>query len=297
MKDRKNVTREEIESARKADLFHYLLKNHYSEIKLEGRSIRLLNNHSVSIKIGYSGYYDFATGESGNAIDCLVKYFGYSFVEAVKKLTDAFSSVSDIKLQGEEREAKLSVSGRFKGDCRNMMAYLTKTRMIPLNVVQKLLNDQLMYQESEHKNIVFINKEETFGEVHGTNSAKSFHGILKGSESLGIWWFKSYHIEADAKKIYICESAIDAISLYCLHQQESRTPNYFYCSIAGVGNQKKIEKLKSSSDVEIILAVDNDSAGDACRKRNADLKFEIPKFKDWNDDWRDFVKNNLVTIG
>ena len=285
------VTRDKIISARKADLYQYLLKNHYDEVEIEGNSIRLGSNHSISIKVGYNGYYDFATGESGNAIDCLTRHFGYTFVEAVNSLIDTSHVQISIKHREKTKDTNLSLSELFRGISKNMFAYLTKIRLIPREVIEKLMNDQLIYQESTHNNIVFINKQKTFGEIHGTNSFKSFHGILKGSDSLGFWWFKSNHIESQVRTVYICESAIDAISLYWLHQTKDLKLSNMYCSIAGVANQKKIDLLKRCVDIEVVLAVDNDSAGNVCRRRNAELKTEIPMLKDWNDDWRHFVQS------
>lgn len=87
----------------------------------------------------------------------------------------------------------MRLSERFRGKYKNLFAYLTKTRKIPAEVVQKLLDEELIYQESEHNNIVFVNNQRTFAEVHGTSSyGKSFHGIVKNSDTLAFWWFKSY---------------------------------------------------------------------------------------------------------
>ena len=119
------VTREEIAKAKMTDLHRYLLAKYPSEVELEKSGVRLKSNHSVSVKVGYRGYYDFATGEGGNAIDCLMKYFGYSFVEAVNSLTDTF--YSEVKIKPEEIEnAKLSLLNHSKGesriDCGNISA-------------------------------------------------------------------------------------------------------------------------------------------------------------------------------
>ena len=283
------VTREQIVLAKRTDLHQYLLKNHYADVVLEGNSVRLKCNHSVSVKVGYRGYYDFETGEGGNAIDCLIKYFGYTFVDAVKSLTGTFDDEISVNHRTEVRDANLSLLEPLKSVPRNLIAYLTKTRLIPVEVVKKLLDEQLMFQESSHNNIVFINRQKTFAEVHGTSTYRKFRGVLKGSDSLGFWWFKSYHIDATVKKVFVCESAIDAMSLYCLHQSKGFKESSMYCSIAGVANQQKIDLLKKCVDIEVILAVDNDSAGDKCRQRNKDLQFEIPQLKDWNDDWRELV--------
>ena len=164
--------------------------------------------------------------------------------------------------------------------------------MIPLKVIEKLLNEQLMYQEKIHNNIVFVNRQKNFAEVHGTNSfTKSFHGVLRGSDSKSFWWFKTNHIDSNFKRIFICESAIDAMSLYSIHQTEKILRSDLYCSIAGVANQQKIDVLKNyaGEKIKIFLAVDNDEAGERCRLRNKDCEYVIPKFKDWNEDWKNFL--------
>ena len=83
----------------------------------------------------------------------------------------------------------------------------------------------------------------------------------------------------------LVESAIDAISLYLLNMGGVRDVASFYISIAGVANQKTIDRIKRQSILEkIILAVDNDAAGDECRKKNKDIEHLIPSNKDWNED-------------
>ena len=81
-----NVTKAQIQAARKADLYRFLLRHHPNEVCKEGESIRLCCNHSVSIKEGYCGYTDFATDKTGNAIDCLIHYFNYTLPDAVSAL-------------------------------------------------------------------------------------------------------------------------------------------------------------------------------------------------------------------
>lgn len=63
------VSREQICNARQADLSEWLLENHPEDVIREGRrSLRLVTDPSVNIGIGFSGYKDFSTGESGNTI-------------------------------------------------------------------------------------------------------------------------------------------------------------------------------------------------------------------------------------
>ena len=82
------VSPEAIRSARRAPLYDYLLSRHPADVRRKGNSLRLRSNHSLSIKCGYSGYTDFATGETGNAIECLTRHLDYDFRGAVAALCE-----------------------------------------------------------------------------------------------------------------------------------------------------------------------------------------------------------------
>ena len=81
---------------------------------------------------------------------------------------------------------------------------------------------------------------------------------------------------------YVCEAAIDAISLYLIHRAQGMDAYSAYVSIGGVSKQQTIDRIKCR--IKAILAVDNDDAGKRCRDRNKELQFIIPHGKDWNDD-------------
>ena len=55
-----------------------------------------------------------------------------------------------------------------------------------------------------------------------------------------------------------------------------------YISIGGVANDATINRI--SHGIRTVLAVDNDPAGDLCRKRHGNLETIIPTNKDWNED-------------
>lgn len=79
------VTTEQIQAARRVNLFDWLIAHPIIEYKRDGsQSLKLLSNHSVNIYM--SGYRDFATDEHGNAIDFLQRYCGYDFKRAVIEL-------------------------------------------------------------------------------------------------------------------------------------------------------------------------------------------------------------------
>ncbi len=289
-----NVSKKQIASARHADLYAFLMKYHSSNFKTEGDSIRPKDNHSISIKKGYHGYKDFSTEETGNSIEFLTNHMGYTFVEAVQALSDVSAPAqqpTDVQQDGIENvppKFPEPVNGMYK----NLFAFL-KNRSISTETIQKLVKQKLLYQEKSKNNIVFINMERDFAELRGTYTfGNPFHGIVPHSRHDGFWWFRT---SRNAAKAYICEAAIDAISLYELHKIQGNHEEAYYISIAGVAKQPAIDRLKKYK-YKLVLAVDNDDAGQNCRNRNSDLEYIIPVHKDWNEDLQS-LKNNNVAVG
>ena len=135
--------------------------------------------------------------------------------------------------------------------------------------------------------------ERDFAELRGTYTfGNPFHGIVPHSRHDGFWWFRT---SRNAAKAYICEAAIDAISLYELHKIQGNHEEAYYISIAGVAKQPAIDRLKKYK-YKLVLSVDNDDAGQNCRNRNSDLEYIIPVHKDWNEDLQS-LKNNNVAVG
>ena len=277
-----HFTTEQMQRARKTDLHEYLMRYHADSFKVEGVSIHPRDNASLSIKRGYSGYMDFATGDKGNSVDFLVKYMNYELDQAVFALCGESGAVPSVQKTEAPKIENLPpvfpdpVQGRYK----NLYAYLLK-RGISQETIQMLIDQKILYQEAEHNNMVFANKERDWGELRGTydQGEKSFHGVITNCRHDGFWWFQTgEHPTA----VYVCEAAIDAISLYELHRKEEKKDPVVYVSIGGVMKQPAIDRLKRHT--RVILAVDNDEAGSECRKRNSELESIIPNHKDWNED-------------
>ena len=188
------VTPDQIEVARKADLFGYLIENHDNDIIKEGDSLRLADNRSVCTREGFCGYKDFATEETGNAVDFLANYLNYTFQGAVIDLCQYMGyNASDQSAGGTaatiqkpagpdiKPEKKFVLPEPVDGLPRPLFAYLTQTRTIPEDVVKYLLSEGVMYQEREHNNVVFVNPERTFAEIRGDEHTQ----ILSSRDAFG----------------------------------------------------------------------------------------------------------------
>ena len=95
-----HFTKSQMQSARKANLYDYLMCNHLSDCIKDGNSLRPKCNHSISVKKGYAGYKDFASGETGNSVDFLVRYMGYDLDDAVFALVGQSSPLAVRKETG-----------------------------------------------------------------------------------------------------------------------------------------------------------------------------------------------------
>lgn len=325
------VNQTAIRHARRVCLYDFLLSEHPGDVKREGNSLRLNCNPSVSIKTGYAGYTDFSDDSTGNALECLTNFLDYDFTDAVAALC-LFDGMTPDEIGRPEqsrppqdapgatqtpqpRETPMDAPERpqeppqaptrvfippepLQGQYRQLYAYLTQQRGIPPAMVQQLIDWGLLYQEPTHNNMVFIDPARTFVELRGTNSFKPFHRV-DFSDPAAFWWFKSHGPESVPSVAFICEGAIDAISLYLLRLQppanSGLTPmpvneNALYCGIGGVANQQRIDRIKAgmaAAGCKTVLAVDNDEAGEKCRQRNPDCLHLVPRLKDWNADLTD----------
>lgn len=290
-----HYVKEDIEKARHTNLYNYLYQNHLGKFTIEGGSLRLKSNHSVSIAPNYVGFYDFATRESGDGIQFLMDYMGYSFQEAVKGLLEADNIVisatehrKDNAIPEEPRE--IILPKKAEGSPTRVIAYLLG-RGISMGMILSLLNQGLLYQSAGTNNCVFINYEKDYFEQRGTitkeylkEGAEPFRQVKRTLKS-NFWYISHDDIPFDeVEKVLVCEAAIDAISLYQILHEHMQSKEKFACaSIGGVANQETIDRIVATGK-EVILAVDNDKAGDLCRKTNSNLPYLLPVSKDWNEE-------------
>jgi len=289
------VTRDEIRAARAAPLYEFLVAEHMALFKRSGSSLYMARHDGIYIRQGFPGFNDFSSGGHGNPIDFLMKHLGYGFVDAVRSLNDFCpASAGEGKYPGSFPDETLSIRNHPEQmrlpeaalkPYRNMYAYLQK-RGIPARFIKYLEEHGLAYQEKNTNNIVFISREKDYCELRGTFTYGShpYHGCRKSAPD------RFWHLSVGTGKTetaYICEAAIDAISLCILHTRHGVSSSTMYVSIGGVANQKTILRVKGN--LPVILAVDNDNAGEACRRRNPDLPSIIPVHKDWNEDLLSYV--------
>lgn len=280
------VNRSQIRAARTANLYDYLETCHASLVQRTGQCLYLKERDSVYIKKGIPGYMDFSSGSHGNSIDFLMRYLNYRFIDAVLELTGTTTVYTKTDLHDSSRQ--LYSDGTKPLDpppCAprpflKLHAYL-QMRGIPIEMIEHMEEQGILYQDAKYGNAIFMNPQRDYCEIRGTYGGlrNHFHSCRKTSADR-FWYI--FGEEIKLQRAFICESAIDAVSLLLLHMKTMSSLPFAYVSIGGVYNQKAIDRIKQR--IPSVIAVDHDKAGEICRQRNSELPFLIPTYKDWNED-------------
>lgn len=283
------VGRNQIQAARRADLYEYLLRYHPNTVKRADHSrLQHIDHDSLIITKGM-GFCHNSKGETGNGVDFLTRYLGYDFPRAVAALStfegecfrEDIHQTSSNTLTDTSQNAKkapFKAPERFDGPFTKVWAYMTKTRKIDAKIVQFLFDKGLLYEEYDQKhdkhNCIFLSQNAEYAEKNGTLSNVKFKGSVANVDEDGYWMFG-----ATDSKIYVCESAIDAVSLYQLRHERAG-----YASIGGL-KDKALHRIQADfPSAEIVIAVDADSAGDAFAAKHTELKRILPEgANDWNE--------------
>ncbi len=287
----KNVSKDQIAVAQDVSVYDFAVAELPDAFVREGRGLRLKADHKVFVSGGRNKkYYDNGIGKSGNCIDLLVTHFGYSFVDAVEKICK-YAGAAPVKspntLNPGSRDddwVPSELPAPCQGKFSRVYAYLMR-RGIPVSLINELVHARLLFQD-ERGNAVFANAAADYAEARGTNTSIPYHQSF-GRKSGNYWCFPA--IET-ADTVYVCEGAIDAISLYVLARAQTRE-KAVYAAIGGVGNVQAIDTLKSAGK-RLIVAVDNDDAGAEFRARFPELETIIPEHKDWNEDLLEGVRHD-----
>ena len=219
----------------------------------------------------------------GGAIDLIIHLKYFDFLSAVKWLEDHFADSLPSKYQPGQFSAqkKLFIPPK-RNDVylKKVLEYLIWKRGLNSVLLQTLVRSNILYADQK-ENAVFLlldeNDRPVGAEIRGTG-AIPWKSMTAGSKkNLGY-----FAIKKNICDIYVlCESAIDAISYYCLY------PGFNTISTSGViSSQTWIKNLLENAN-EVYCAYDADKTGDRAAnqliKAYQNIKRIRPPKKDWND--------------
>lgn len=184
------------------------------------------------------------------------------------------------------------------GDCKRVLAYLTKTRGLDYNMVVDLVKQGRIAQEERTGNVLFKYFDDSGNlagvEKVGTLSDKKFKGIAAGSA--GDRGFEI--VRGNGEKAYFFESSIDMLSYL---QMNKDLDNCRLVSIMGLKPDivmGTVERYNIRPD-NVFICTDNDEAGNRFYEDIAEdntpmesfRRIKTPdNFKDWNDMLRGIEK-------
>lgn len=301
---------EVIEKAKRIDLLTYLKMFEPNELIKFSRGTYATRSHD-SLKISNGMWYWFSRGIGGkSALEYLIQVRKYTFLEALEIIIGQ----TDLKLPvfsnyNEKRKTDKLVLPPKSLTNDKAKKYLID-RGIDENIVQECIDNDLIYEQKNNGNIVFVgydkNKNPRYAFIRATNKTRYMHDALGSDKQY------SFRLESEEKSnaIHLFESAIDLLSYATLNKNWYKEN---LISLAGIyqpardiGSSKipiTIEKyLENNLDIsKIILHFDNDSAGRLATisfQKVLSDKYEVidepPKIgKDFNDYL--CIKNEKIT--
>ena len=228
MSSSKFVSPEELKQARQCDLLTYLQATQPQELVKLQHGVFCLRSHD-SLKISNGKWYWWSRGIGGrSAIDYLMASEGIPLVEAVRRVNRVTGGdkvlLSAPPLPMPARPFALPRQN-VNNEC--VLDYLQK-RGIDSNVLDMCIFNGTLYEDIRH-NCCFVGYDEThiprYAMLRSSRVSCSFLQEVAGSD-------KRYSFSlptTESSKLYVTESAIDALSLYVLR---GYTPDN-YLSIAG----------------------------------------------------------------
>ncbi len=301
-----------IEIAKNANLIEFLLEFFPHLIEYDRRRKSYRHTEHDSLVINKDFWYRFSRGRGGDQISFLVEFCGMSFTQAVEALSK-FSDISyiesdsendiqvnDIILSDEDIIDENFAPPARKSHAKNVRNYLYG-RGIPNETTDMLIEENRLY-EDYRRNCVFYCETQKMCILRGTREEKWMKIIRAIPHSY--WFFKKGRNPED---IYICESPIDALSVYeCNHHRDG-----YYCALAGLKNRtylRIVRDLALDPDGNLCknlkLAVDWDAAGKNFLDNEIDRTYkfvalrptaqEMDKCKDWNDVLQLRSKTRLI---
>ena len=292
-----------IDHAKSANLIDYMLINHPDKV-FTNYGVR--DSEHDSLVLYPDSYCRYSTGEVQDSIYYLEHYQGYRWRDAVLELS-AFAKENYDKPGTTALDFGRRKIGRFfrpvETDHIELITdYLHNERGISIDTVQNLIKIGKLYPATASglgENFAcFANESMEFYSLRNISS-DGLPKLQYTKNSGGFWWFSPLEFMDSSKctdslfpvtmPLYLCESPIDAISLYELTQE-----NAIYAAMNGLKPNVALNIIQEFSTYrdgdsqnrrKIVIATDNDEPGNKFMQNfPADFERQQPCLKDWNED-------------
>ena len=289
-----SLPQKQIDSADQTNLAEFLLTR--------GMRLRKVSTQYVwderNVWISGSKWYSHYDQIGGHAIDFVMKYFGRSFTEAVQDLSE-IGRISDSS-QGQEK-SQFNPPKRF-GNEYEVFMYLRNRRGISPDIINAFIKLRLLYEDAQYHCCVFVGRDdnEKYGHCHKRSTRTSFRQTIAGSKVE-----YAFHYIGKDTMIYVFEAPIDMLAYISLHPEDWK--KHSYVALCSVSERALIHQLETHPMLKtIVLCLDNDESGQKASERikekllekgYTDVRIEIPKHKDWDEDLQIIkgIKQEVIT--
>lgn len=276
-----------LEKARAVDLLTFLKNYDPNElVRVSQNEFKTRTHDSLRISNGFWNWCSVGIGGK-NAVKYLEEVKNIPFPDSVEIVLKCLQMRPPIYEKINEKPKIKTLILPEKNESENKVKTYLKSRGIDEEIIEKCIENNLIYEEKNYHNVVFVgydeNKKAKYAGCRATNESK-FKNDATGSDKM-----YSFRLEAEEKtdKIFIFEGAIDLLSyatLFKLYGQKYEDKTLI--SLAGVYQPaKNIEDskvpvaiqdylIKHPEITKIYLCLDNDEAG---RKASKALQTVLPK--------------------
>lgn len=274
-----SVSKEQIERAKRIDLFTYLQRVEPDELVPHGKGEYATKSHG-SLVISHGKWIWNREKIGGrSALDYLVKVRGMGFVEGVEHLcglSPAFSlpagGIRASPTAATPEKKTLVLPPRHERTTK-AEAYL-KWRGIDKEIVRECLAAGTLYETRKatdtacYYNCVFVGfdqeKAPRYAMQRGAFSA--FRGEVAGSDKAFAFKYLPTGCPGEPDTVFVAESAIDSLSAASLHKMEGSAlwENAEHLSLGGTAPTALLQYLADNPGITCVcLGLDNDEAGRA----------------------------------
>lgn len=282
-------TDSEILSAKNTDIAEFLF-NRGEHLKVTGAGYLWTHNgepYSIKNNLWFNHYQQ----EGGNAIDFAKAVFNLGFVDAVKLLTgiSEYEIEERVKVIDESKRKPFIMPEKNENMIRSY-GYLTNTRGISKDIVEKFIHCNLIYEDKKHHNVVFAGYDKEGNPKHahmrGSSAGSKFKMTVTGSNT-----DYSFHWTGKDNELYIFEAPIDMLSYISLFPSDWY--NHTYAAACSVTDRVLFQCLKDNPQIDTVhICFDNDGPGQTAAERileklaHRSIVADIikPELKDWNED-------------
>ena len=310
-------TQEQIDKANQTNLEEFLQQKGERLRKTGSESVLIYKDSTGehdSISVRRNRWYDHKNMRGGYPLKFMQEFYGMNFRTAMKELLHGEEPGLGRKKNTEQEKPKVNeeteVNGNtakceddtkkseFKlpekdGNMKRVFAYLLKTRFLDKDVVRSFVEQEILYQEKKHGNVVFVGTDKdgvpkSACKKTTAEQTKGFRMTVAGSDCrYGFCW------RGDSNKLYVFEAAIDLMSFITLKNYDWKTDSFL--ALDGLSSKPLLQFLEEQKNIhEIFLCLDYDAAGiEACDKLKdiliekgydgEKIKREYPLYKDWNE--------------